>query len=318
MFKNFFLRIFEFTDVINNKIFIYKIDKLPFEKEISLLDLGSSFGIEPRWKKVSKYLKYYGCEPNIKFSEKKNKNFLSYKIFPFIIGKKNLKKKININICKNPGVSSIFTPNYNFLKLFLNWQRFKIIYKKNFFCKSIDSLKLNNIDFMKLDLQGAELDALKGSKNVLKQLLGLEVEVEFQEIYQKQPLYGDINKFLINKKFDFNDFVYIARHERNKFSGFGQSIFANALYLKSPEFVNKNVKNKKKIINYILICLLYNKFDLINCLKLEIFFSSNEILKLNETINFFRKKNKIARFVSSITTGITRVFGNEYKSHLFN
>ncbi len=84
---------------------------------------------------------------------------------------------------------------------------------------------------MKLDLQGAELDALKGSKNVLKQLLGLEVEVEFQEIYQKQPLYGDINKFLINKKFYFNDFVYIARHERNKFSGFGQSIYWNYFIL---------------------------------------------------------------------------------------
>ena len=148
--------------------------------------------------------------------------------------------------------------------------------------------------------------------------MGLEIEVEFQEIYYGQPLYGDINKYLISKKFYFNDFTYISRHERKYFSGYGQSVFANALYLRNPEFVNKNIKDKYKIINYILILLLYNKFDFIDCLKLNKYFSAKEIHQIKKTVKFFKRKNKIARFISSIATGMTRLLGNEYKSHLFN
>lgn len=318
--KKIFFYLLNYTDKINSKIFEYKVSKLPYNNGLSLLDLGSSYDIEPRWKKIKKYLRFYGCEPNnnlIKNFKDKNKDCISCEIFPFIIGRAN-QKKTTLNICKNPGVSSLLKPNFEYLKLYPESDRFGIKKKKKFQSCHIDNLKIKKIDFLKLDIQGAELDALKGGNKTIKQSLGLEIEVEFQEIYFGQPLYGDINKYLISKKFYFNDFTYISRHERKDFSGYGQSVFANALYLRNPEFVNKNIKDKYKIINYILILLLYNKFDFIDCLKLNKHFSAKEMYQIKKTVKFFKRKNKIARFISSMATGMTRLLGNEYKSHLFN
>jgi len=318
--KKIYFYLLNYTDKINTKVFTYKISKLPHNNGLSLLDLGSSYDIEPRWKKIKKYLKFYGCEPNIKLVKdfkNKNKDCISCEIFPLIIGKPNQKSAV-LNICNNPGVSSLLKPNYEYLKLYPQSDRFFITKKEKYQSNHIDNLKLKNIDFLKLDIQGAELNALLGGHNTIKHALGLEIEVEFQEVYCGQPLFGDINKYLISRKFYFNDFTYISRQERKNFSGYGQSVFANALYLRNPEFINKNIKDKCKVINYILILLLYNKFDFIDCLKLKKHFNSREIYQIKKTVGFFRAKNKIARFISSISTGVTRLLGNEYKSHLFN
>lgn len=52
------------------------------------------------------------------------------------------------------------------------------------------------VDFIKLDVQGAELDVLKGGEECLQQVRGLEIEVEFNPIYYGQPLFGDVDRFL--------------------------------------------------------------------------------------------------------------------------
>src|SRR5690349_17853274 len=53
-----------------------------------------------------------------------------------------------------------------------------------------------DIDFIKLDTQGAELDVLCGGDRTLATVRALEVEVEFNPIYMNQPLFGDVDKFL--------------------------------------------------------------------------------------------------------------------------
>jgi FkbM family methyltransferase len=60
---------------------------------------------------------------------------------------------------------------------------------------------VSNIDFMKLDTQGAELDVLRGGQRALASVSALEVEVEFNPIYINQPLFGDVDKFLRGKGF---------------------------------------------------------------------------------------------------------------------
>ena len=49
---------------------------------------------------------------------------------------------------------------------------------------------------MKLDIQGAELEVLRGSKKTLTNVLGLEIEVNFKEIYHDIPLAHDVEEFL--------------------------------------------------------------------------------------------------------------------------
>ena len=60
---------------------------------------------------------------------------------------------------------------------------------------------IDKINLLKLDIQGGELDALKGASKLLEssQIDVIYSEVEFYKLYQKQPLYHDIAGFLEKK-----------------------------------------------------------------------------------------------------------------------
>lgn len=61
----------------------------------------------------------------------------------------------------------------------------------------IDSGQVPPIDFLSIDAQGAELPILKGAMPTLgKETLGVLCEVEFAELYDKQPLFSDTEAFL--------------------------------------------------------------------------------------------------------------------------
>ena len=55
---------------------------------------------------------------------------------------------------------------------------------------------VRSVDFLKLDTQGSELDILRGAQQLLGSVRALEVEVELNPLYQGQPLFGDVDRFL--------------------------------------------------------------------------------------------------------------------------
>jgi hypothetical protein len=59
-------------------------------------------------------------------------------------------------------------------------------------------------DYLKLDVQGAEIDVLRGATEVLKSVLVVQTEVEFVPMYVGQPLFGDVDQALRNAGFLFH------------------------------------------------------------------------------------------------------------------
>lgn len=88
------------------------------------------------------------------------------------------------------------------------------------------------VDFLKLDIQGFELNALKGAHQVLKRTNVVHCEVEFAQIYEGQPLFSEVEAFLRDAGFDFIDFTNLCRyayHEttslRAERLGWGDALF---------------------------------------------------------------------------------------------
>ena len=96
-------------------------------------------------------------------------------------------------------------------------------------------------------------------------------------MYENQPLFGDINNYINDQEFEFIDFPLIRDgKEMRKF--IWSDLFADALFLRTPEFANKNF-NIEKMSKYILILILYNKYDLFDKCKLDKFFQIMKLLK---------------------------------------
>lgn len=60
---------------------------------------------------------------------------------------------------------------------------------------------INSIDFIHIDAQGAELLILEGAETFLKKIKTIWLEVSDIELYDKQPLRTDIEKFMLHNKF---------------------------------------------------------------------------------------------------------------------
>ena len=76
---------------------------------------------------------------------------------------------------------------------------------------TIDNYCLKNnimeIDILKIDVQGSEIEVLKGALNMLKngRIKLIYLETYFKQQYVNQPLFHDLSKFLYNHNFSFQD-----------------------------------------------------------------------------------------------------------------
>lgn len=131
------------------------------------------------------------------------------KYFPFALGMREERR--DLYVTNHPMCSSLYEPNQKLIGLFNN---FEVSFQK--FRTSVDTISLDKfvrenlkepVDFIKMDIQGAELDVLRGGGSTLEDVVALISEVEFVPHYIDQPLFGDVCKFLDERDFMFHKFL---------------------------------------------------------------------------------------------------------------
>ena len=260
---------------------------------LTLLDIGAAGQIEPRWRPIASQLRYIGVEPDERSSLQLTNNYKcrEYKIINSLIWSSS--EEISLYLCDKPEVSSAFQPNTSFINRFPENSRFEVKGVVNFKGTTLDSeLKKRVVDFVKLDIQGAELNALQGMQNSLRPCFGLEVEIEFSELYKNQPLFGEVNNYLSSNDFEFIDFTNLCRWERNSYNSLGQCVFGDALWLRSPEFVANHFT--ENYLKYIVICSLYGRYDLV--------LKTLEIIDKPHSNKFIKAINKLIKIQKNTLT----------------
>tara|TARA_B100000315_G_scaffold257895_1_gene308313 strand:+ start:491 stop:1486 length:996 start_codon:yes stop_codon:yes gene_type:complete len=243
------------------------------DNPITIVDIGAAGGLQRRWQNLEPHIRSILFEPEPKsFIELNDNSIANFKVLNTVLS--NKKGHINFNICTKSEVSSVYKPNLSFLKLFHHSERFTIEksldLETNTLENELENNEINEIDFIKVDAQGHELNILEGAGSFLSGTIGIETEVEFAPLYIGQPMFDDVNQYLKNKSFDLVD---LKRYywKRKTFDHFlqdkGQLIFGDALFLKSPESIYSSFgANQKKIIRAIVIYLTYGYVDLAHAL----------------------------------------------------
>lgn len=125
-----------------------------------------------------------------------NKNIFFYN---FALGSISTIKKFFIT--KRKDSSSFFKINKNENKS----KYLQIKNEKNIQIKSLDDVLMNREIkkpiLMKIDVQGYELEVLKGSENILKKIEYILIEVSENEMYEGQPLSHEIIQFLQDRNY---------------------------------------------------------------------------------------------------------------------
>ncbi|MEG4285600.1 FkbM family methyltransferase [Microcoleus sp. A006_D1] len=178
----------------------------------------------------------------------------------------NTEGKATLYVTKYPGCSSLYPPSEEYIKRFSG--NSELIELKSTvdlstttlenFCKTED---IKEIDFLHLDVQGAELKVLQGADGILNNsVLGLVTEVEFTELYAGQPLFSDVDIYLRNRGLTLFDFGHMQRDMRREIpvisnSHPGALIWSDAFYFRDlmRSNVDPSLKTPEKLLK--LACL---------------------------------------------------------------
>ena len=97
--------------------------------------------------------------------------------------------------------------------------------------RTLDSLlsemKLQKNILLKIDVQGFEMEVLKGSKELIENISILIVETSFQKLYKNQPLFHEVYQYLVNK-----NFIYHGNFDQMLSTINGEVLQSDAIFIK--------------------------------------------------------------------------------------
>ncbi|MCL5287475.1 MAG: FkbM family methyltransferase [Acidobacteria bacterium] len=190
----------------------------------------------------------------------------SFRAFPYFIAERDA--PVTFHLYKQGVHSSVYPPGREFAEQFAG-EEFAVQRSVQMEGTSLDAVfskqKLAPPDFLKLDTQGSELGCLRGASQVLRQVCLVEVEVEFTPLYEGQPLFHDVMRFMTENNFEL---LYLNRvfGQRRAYEGpsRGQIIFGDALFGRSRTALSD--LDAPKLARYALLLIHYGHLDLAHAL----------------------------------------------------
>ncbi len=242
------------------------------QNPVVLVDIGASGGTKDIWQGMDRYLQIIGFEPDEEQFNNLNKNRKGNEKY-YNVALNDTKATVDFHVTRKQQLSSIFMPNRRLIDKFPEKERFDVLKTIKTDTDTLDN-QLHaeaDIDFIKIDTQGSELNVLRGANKTLSSVFGIELEVEFSALYENQPLFPDVDKFLRDSGFQLFDLRpwYWKRNLGMQYGmPKGQLIFADALYLRETcrikEIVNRqksSMLKKSKLLKTISICILFGYVD---------------------------------------------------------
>lgn len=175
---------------------------LPQDLTLTLADIGSAGGLQPRWRPARRHVAAMLFEPR---EDGAVRQVGQDRIYPTALSSQPGRETLNITALAN--MSSTLVPNGDLLSTFR---------KKGPHVEIVDRIELQvdmldqvcardgrSVDAMKVDTQGSELAILKGCELALKNsVLLAEVEISFLERYKGQALAAEIIGHMAARGFD--------------------------------------------------------------------------------------------------------------------
>lgn len=177
------------------------------------------------------------------------------------------------HLARYPGCSSLYAPDPAVIDAFCGigasglQGNFSVVATERVETVRLDDLPVSNPDFLKLDVQGAELTILQNGRNRLSHAVVVEAEVEFLPLYREQPLFPDVHAFMAAEGFAFHRFMNMAGRCWQPFSTddpavpVSQPLWADAVFVRDPCRLERWATDQLPLAAHVLHDL-YGSYDL--------------------------------------------------------
>jgi len=174
--------------------FLYEL--LRFDRPAHVVDIGANpIDGDPSYKPLVKegLCRVTGFEPQAEALAALNRNKTAHETYlPYAVGDGSTK---TLNICRYSGWTSTLKPSAASLEIFPVFaENATVMRQEPLQTHKLDDIKeLDRIDFLKIDIQGGELDAFRNATRHLANVAIIETEVSFVTLYDGQPGLGEID-----------------------------------------------------------------------------------------------------------------------------
>jgi FkbM family methyltransferase len=210
----------------------------------AVVDVGANpiDGGDPPYKNLlqKRGCRVTGFEPQADGLAKLNKSKSELETYlPNVIADGN---PATLSICRAPGMTSIYRPARTMLAYFHGFLEWGTVVEE----LSVTTSRLDDViaedalDFLKIDIQGAELTAIKNGRRCLAHAVAIQVEVSFLPLYEEQPTFSEIDQALRELGFIPHTFAGIRRRmigplfdKRDPYAALNQLLEADVVYVRN-------------------------------------------------------------------------------------
>lgn len=214
--------------------------------KIDILDIGAMLEGEERYAPLRRanVARVTAVEPNEEQAGRlRETNPDIRRLLPYVLGDGF---PATMHITRYPGCSSLYEPDPAVIDRFTSIStlaedgNFRVQRTEEVPTRRLDDVDpIVDADYIKIDVQGAELDVLRHAVRTLSRTCIVESEVEFVPIYKKQPLFGDVQTFMREQGFVLHKLIDVGSRsfrpfdfQGNRFAGTSQLLWADAVFVR--------------------------------------------------------------------------------------
>lgn len=186
---------------------------------------------------------------------------------PYVVGSS---ARTTLHRCRYSGWTSLLVPDPAALDVFASFQaNATVVEEIPVTPQPLDRIKeITHVDFLKIDVQGAELDCLQSGIEKIAAAAAIHLEISFVPLYVGQPCFGEVDVFLRSLGFVPHLFASIKKWpisplllDNNPTKPLNQLLEADMVYVKN--FVRADSVGSEALKHAALIAhYCYDSFDL--------------------------------------------------------
>lgn len=244
------------------------VDEL--DDPLVVIDVGARWGVFDSWSGFGSSLRVVAVDPDPDECDRLNADAPPWcRYYPIALGASS--GTTELIITSEPACSSIYQPRADLVEHVPELHVIRPVRRTTVPIETTDDFlnreQLPPPHVLKLDTQGSELDVLMGAAQALETVDLIEVEVEFNPLYEGQPLFPDVDRFVRTRGFELwriSPLVhygladqsgpgtrlqsFFSDREESAVSASGQLFWGQAYYLRSDFGIGRDLPSRPAAI----------------------------------------------------------------------